>query len=210
MPDSPATDNPAADNPVTDNPATDNPVTDNPVTETGDAARPAPADTALSQERRDLLRILTSRRHFLRHTARELTDEQARSRSTVSELTIGGLIKHVAWAERVWAQFILEGPSAHARAAESAGGNYADGFRLLPDETLAGVLADYETVAARTDEIVRTADLDAGQPLPEAPWFAKESWTARQVLLHIATETAQHSGHADIIREAIDGAKTMG
>ena len=53
--------------------------------------------------------------------------------------------------------------------------------------------------------------LDVAHPLPEAPWFKQgASWSARRVLLHIMTETAQHAGHADIIRETIDGAKTMG
>jgi hypothetical protein len=53
--------------------------------------------------------------------------------------------------------------------------------------------------------------LDTSQPLPEAPWFPPGTkWSARRVLLHILAETAQHAGHADIIREALDGAKTMG
>jgi hypothetical protein len=90
--------------------------------------------------------------------------------------------------------------------------NRADGFRLLDDETLAGVLDVYEATAAATTELVRTLpDLDATQPLPTAPWFpASERWSARRSLLHIIAETAQHSGHADIIRESIDGQKTMG
>jgi hypothetical protein len=66
-------------------------------------------------------------------------------------------------------------------------------------------------VARRTDELVGTVDLDAAQPLPKAPWFEPgASWSARRVFLHIVAETAQHAGHADIIREAIDGSKTMG
>jgi hypothetical protein len=53
--------------------------------------------------------------------------------------------------------------------------------------------------------------LDATQPLPEAPWFEPGArWSARRVMLHIIAETAQHAGHADIIRESLDGAKTMG
>ena len=51
----------------------------------------------------------------------------------------------------------------------------------------------------------------AERGLPEAPWFTPgESWSARRVLLHIIAETAQHAGHADIIRESLDGAKSMG
>jgi hypothetical protein len=67
-------------------------------------------------------------------------------------------------------------------------------------------------VARRTDDLVRElSSLDMSQPLPEAPWFEPgASWSARRVLVHVIGETSQHAGHADIIREAIDGAKTMG
>jgi hypothetical protein len=89
---------------------------------------------------------------------------------------------------------------------------WTDLFRMADGETLAGLLDGYEQVAASTDALVRTLpDLDAAQPLPDSPWFEKgASWSARRTLLHIIGETAQHAGHADIIREALDGAKTMG
>jgi uncharacterized damage-inducible protein DinB len=173
------------------------------------------AASEIDAERSDLLAMLGKQRHFLRYTIRGLTDEQARARATVSELTLGGLIKHVADAERGWAAFIVEGPSALGNASDMTEADYArwrDKFRLLEGETLAGVLAEYEAVAAATDELVRTLpDLGATQPLPTAPWFeANARWSARRTLLHIIAETAQHSGHADIIRESIDGQKTMG
>jgi uncharacterized damage-inducible protein DinB len=162
-------------------------------------------------ERADLLASLARNRQFLRYTVRDLTDEQARQRTTVSELTLGGLIKHVALTERQWFNFIVAGPSA--MGGENAGvDDWSQGFRLLADETLAGQLDGYAQVARQTDELVATLpDLDAAQPLPEAPWFEPGArWSARRVLLHVIAETAQHAGHADIIRESLDGAKTMG
>jgi hypothetical protein len=74
------------------------------------------------------------------------------------------------------------------------------------------VLEAYAETAARTDDLVSSLpDLDVAYPLPEAPWFAPgERWSARRALLHIIAETAQHAGHADIIRESLDGAKSMG
>jgi len=170
-------------------------------------------ETILTGERADLIEALGKQRFFLRHTARDLTDEQAAARPTVSALSIGGLIKHVAAVEEQWTRFIVEGQSAMPDWTDPAvTEEYADGFRMLPGETLAGLLAGYDDVAARTDELVRTLpDLDATQPLPQAPWFPPDArWSARRVLLHIVAETAQHAGHADIIREAIDGAKSMG
>jgi uncharacterized damage-inducible protein DinB len=162
-------------------------------------------------ERADFVVSLDRHRYFLRQTARGLTDEQAAARTTVSELCVGGLIKHVAMVERQWAKFIVEGPSAMAFESGDPDA-YAKTFRMLDGETLAGLLDSYEEVAKVTDELVRTLpDLGAAQPLPQAPWFEPGAyWSARRVLLHIIAETAQHAGHADIIREAIDGAKTMG
>ncbi|WP_239157105.1 DinB family protein [Actinocatenispora thailandica] len=170
---------------------------------------------AISQERADILQLLAHQRHFLRFTTRDLTDEQARQRSTASALCLGGLIKHVTSVERGWATFIVEGPAAMPDFTKMTEADFqarAEEFELLPGETLAGVLAAYDEVAGRTDELVRTvADLDASHPLPDAPWNEPGArWSVRRTLLHIAAETAQHAGHADIIRESIDGAKSMG
>ena len=180
----------------------------------GDTGKPAGTLT-LTGERTDLLTALAKARHFLRFTTRDLNDDQARQRTTVSELTLGGLIKHVTAVERNWASFIVHGPSAapdFTAPTEADYQEWANGFRLLPDETLAGVLAEYEQVASHTDDLVATVpDLDADHPLPPAPWNPPgERWTVRRTLLHIAAETGHHAGHADIIRESLDGAKSMG
>jgi uncharacterized protein DUF664 len=164
----------------------------------------------VSGERTDLLEMLAKHRFFLRHTVDGLTDEQAAQTPTASELCPGGLIKHVAATERQWVDFILDG--VHATGDETDYAEYANGFRMLPGETLAGLLESYEQVAQRTDElVVSLPDLNLSRPLPPAPWFEPGArWSARRVLMHIMTETAQHSGHADILRETIDGQKSMG
>jgi len=164
------------------------------------------------RERADFLETLSTHRSFLRRTVRDLTDAEARERTTVSELCLGGVIKHVTRAEKRWADFIVRGPVAIGSGDEAAMAAHAAGFRMLEEETLASLLENYEEVARRTDDLVASLpSLDATQPLPEAPWFKPGArWSARRVLLHIIAETAQHAGHADIIRESLDGAKTMG
>jgi len=89
---------------------------------------------------------------------------------------------------------------------------YQNGFVLLGTESLAAVLARYDEAAATTDRLVsELPDLDRSFPLPPAPWFAPGATrSARRAIIHIVAETAQHAGHADIIRETIDGARTMG
>jgi uncharacterized damage-inducible protein DinB len=169
-------------------------------------------EPTIDAERADLLQALDAHRRFLRQTVEGLSDDLVTIRSTVSELTLGGLIKHVALVEEGWARLIVKGPTAIGAMDEAAMAAHADGFRVAEGETLAGLLERYAEVAASTDELVRTLpSLDASHPLPEAPWFpAGTRWSARRVLLHILAETSQHAGHADLLRESIDGAKTMG
>ncbi|WP_380165162.1 DinB family protein [Jannaschia sp. R86511] len=161
-------------------------------------------------ERADILQALRTHRAFLRTTVQGLTDEQATRRTTASELCLAGLVKHVAVTESQWVDFVEQGTSA-MEVGPDEWVEHENSFRLLPGETLEGVLARYEQVAARTDELVLTVDLDLSHALPEAPWFTPGARrSARRVLLHVVGETAQHAGHADIIRESLDGQKTMG
>jgi hypothetical protein len=171
-------------------------------------------------ERADLLHSLTTQRTLFLGTVEGLTDEQARLTPTVSSLCLGGLVKHVAATERQWVGFVLDGPAAQPDVDWTAI-DWSDPpqvvldrqaeFRLLDHETLADVVADYAAAAAATDELLASTDLDARQPLPEAPWFEPGAqWSARRVVLHLVQEIAQHAGHADILRESIDGRLSMG
>jgi uncharacterized damage-inducible protein DinB len=174
---------------------------------------PTPPAPLLTREHEDLLQALAQHRTFLRVTAAGLTDAQAASTPTASELSIGGLIKHVAASETAWIDFILTGPAAVAfEPGEEHVEARRNEFRMIGGETLADVLDHYAAVERRTDAVVAAiVDLDASQPLPEAPWFEPGArWSARRALLHVIAETAQHAGHADVIRETIDGQKTMG
>lgn len=161
----------------------------------------------LSGEHADLLAALGRHRALLHRTVRDLTDAQARERTTASDLCLGGLIKHVAEMERRWTRFATGG----AESMQSVPVDWADQFRLGEDETLEGVLAEHVQAAAGTDAFLATADLDRTWPLPSEPWFEPgASWSVRTVILHLIAEISQHAGHADIIRESLDGAKTMG
>jgi hypothetical protein len=165
------------------------------------------SEQVLTGERADLLATLGRHRGFLRQTVDGLTDEQVAQRTTVSELCLGGLIKHVAIVEQRWMRFAVGG--AEAMQAEPI--DWVGQFRMQPGETLAGLLDEFARVAAETDELIATLDLDTSHPLPEAPWFEPGArWSTRRVVLHLIAETSQHAGHADILREAIDGRKTMG
>jgi uncharacterized damage-inducible protein DinB len=144
-----------------------------------------------------------------------LTDEQARSTPSVSALSIGGLVKHVTDMQRHWMARVATAPDPpprDTRPFEEIAKGRADEHVMLPDETLDGLLRAFEQQNAETLRLVETADLDAAVPVPHhIPWFPKspegpDAWSVRWVILHVINELARHAGHADIIRESIDGA----
>lgn len=167
--------------------------------------------TTLSPERAELLEALAKHRGLFLFTAQGLTDEQARLRPTASELSIGGVIKHVTVVTEQWLGFVERGTEAMPAIDDVDWQAWADQFVLRDDETLQQVLDAFDVVARRTDELVRTGDLERAHVLPDAPWFESGArWTARRVVLNLLTEIVQHAGHADILRETIDGQKSMG
>jgi hypothetical protein len=158
----------------------------------------------VADERENLLAFLEQQRLVLRVAAHGLTDEQAAASPSVSALSIGGLIRHVALTERHWIDIAVQ------RSGGGSETDYMDGFRFGPGDSLAEVLALYDDVARGTAAAIAGVD-DLGQPVPVpkgVPWFPDEveAWSVRWVLLHIIEETARHAGHADIVRESIDGA----
>ena len=175
-----------------------------------------PTSPSSPSERDEILAIHAKHRGLLLVTVQGLSDEQARLTPTVSALSLGGLVKHVAATVGTWLDFVERGaPEGGGPDWEDADPAvleaYANGFRLVADETLEGVLAAYAAVHARLEALVERVDLDEVHALPVAPWFPPgEAWSNRRVLMHVLAETAQHAGHADILREAIDGQRSMG
>lgn len=161
--------------------------------------------TTSAGERTELLGMLALQRDALLITVRRLSDESAARRSTVSELTLGGLVKHVTAVERDWTRTLR----GQLFRDETANDDRA-GLRMQPGETLVELIDDYRLAARETERAAtELSSLDVMLPLPETPWFPPGTeWSARHVLVHLIRETAQHCGHADIIRESIDGANT--
>jgi uncharacterized damage-inducible protein DinB len=166
------------------------------------AANPEPA----ADERGNLLSFLAHQRHVLRISAYGLTDEQARATPSAGSLSVGGLIKHVTQVERNWVSLVLQQPGADAA-------DYFDGFTLREDQTLEEVLDDYARAADETSAVIAGVDdLSQAVPVPKGvPWFPQDldAWSVRWVLGHLIQETARHAGHADIVREGVDGATAM-
>ncbi len=143
----------------------------------------------------------------IRASATGLTEEQARRRPCRSTLSIGGLIKHATFCMRgVTERLTRTGPASAIDAAAFA--EYEDSFALGEDETASDAVAAFD--AARLDYIAALAACDPSAPTVEdpAPWygvFDARPARGRYLLVHQVEEMARHAGHADIIREELDG-----
>jgi uncharacterized damage-inducible protein DinB len=158
----------------------------------------------VDNEQEGLLAYLAQMRYVVRLTAYGLTDEQLRATPTASELSVGGIIKHCASTEENWLATIRRQPQSTDFA------RYAADFKLADGETIEEVFARYDRAAEQTEKTIKElGDLDFRIEIDHSvPWNRKDltHWNVRWILLHLIQETARHAGHADIIRESVDGA----
>lgn len=156
----------------------------------------------MTNEHDELLDMLDDQRRVFRIAMRGLSEADARKRTTVSELTLGGLLKHLVQCERGYTHILTERPGVPDGMLDTGQYTWEGG-------SFEELLSSYAEAARATNEAVRAASLDKLVQLPPAPWDPNpEPWTVRRIVLHVLRETAQHAGHADIIREALDGAST--
>ena len=149
-----------------------------------------------------LVVYLRQQRDGLRNAAFGLSEDELRLAPSRSALTVGGLLKHAAQTERQWVAMVA--------GQSPAGGEqeWVDSFTLTPEDSLASLTEDLERTAATTEAVVaQLPDLGVEVQLAEGPWFPRgPGYTARWVLLHVLEELGRHAGHADIVREHLDGA----
>jgi hypothetical protein len=165
-----------------------------------------------ADERGSLIEFLRFNQNAFFSVAYGLTDEQARSTPSASALSVGGLIKHATAVQKGWMDRVTAAPDFpphDERPMEELMAEYADQYVMRDDETLEQVLDGLRAQNAETLRIFAEADLDTPVPVPhDVPWFPQDVdfWSVRWVAMHLLEELTRHAGHADIIRETIDGA----
>ena len=160
------------------------------------------SDVEPQTERAVLLEFLGYKREALIDRIQGLSEEQARMTPTASSLSLLSLVKHSAIWERRWFQVIVAGRTFRGEWPESRSDMDDSTFQLADEDTVETVVAHYREQIAASNEIVGTFDLDAPCAWPE---MAEQN--VRWVAVHMIEETAHHAGHADIIRETIDGTR---
>lgn len=167
---------------------------------------PLPEQKAFGEDERSvLIGYLDYHRAVLARKAEGITDEQARlAACPPSEMSLMGLIRHMADVERNWFR--------RALVAEDAGPIYYDeghptgdpdgDFHPGPNDTMAEALATWRAEIAVADANIAAASLDDRQQFNP---YGPERSSLRRIIVHLIEEYARHCGHADLLREAIDG-----
>ena len=128
-----------------------------------------------------------------------LDEEQAGRRVLGSLTTLHGLVRHLTKVEHIWFVRVL---AERDEPTPFGWPDVRDGdFRLDDSDGLDADITAYLAACAHSREIVADLDMDAIRQLPRGDGEVDVRW----VLLHMIEEYAQHLGHADIVRELIDG-----
>ena len=156
---------------------------------------------SVANERTTLEALLDYCRDAVKAKLRGVSEEDARRRLVPSQTTLGGLIKHLARVEVSWFQHRLgQIPVADLPLLSRAIEDPESDFRVEEEDTVEALIARYEEQCARSREIAAHHELDDVVPHP-----VLGEVSMRWIVIHMIQETARHAGHADILREQIDG-----
>jgi uncharacterized damage-inducible protein DinB len=156
---------------------------------------------AVADECTVLEAFLDYQREAVLRKVRGLSEEDARRRLVASATTPGGIVKHLRWVELNWFQRVLAGrPPTDLPTPPWTDEDPDADFRLEPDESLDQMIAEYEAECARSRQTA------AGRSLDDTGQHSRMGKVSlRWIYVHMIEETARHAGHADILREQIDG-----
>ncbi|MFG3157318.1 DinB family protein [Streptomyces sp. NPDC048219] len=163
-----------------------------------------PIPPAHADERAMLEAWLDFHRATLALKCSDLRDDQLRlAAASPSSMTLLGLVQHMAVVERNWFQSVFAGLTVSPVFGE---GN-PDGFVLEPERGLDEVTAAWQAEIVRGRELIAGASLDDSGRLSaqEASQVGDQGISLRWIMVHMIEEYARHNGHADLLREQIDG-----
>lgn len=154
---------------------------------------------AVAGERETLEGFLEYHRRVLSGKLRGLSEDDARRRLVPSPTTMIGLVSHAAAVERNWFQHYLAGKPRGEITGNSRGDDPS--WDVEADTTIADVIAEFEGACATSRQIAAGFTLDQSVPHDQLGLVS-----LRFIYVNINSEHARHAGHADILREQIDGA----
>ncbi|MGH3531636.1 MAG: DinB family protein [Mycobacterium sp.] len=148
-------------------------------------------------ERATLESFLDDYRDIVVRKVADLSDTDARRHLVVSPTTVGGLVKHLRWAEYGWFDQLLQERISDNRRTHERSWE----FEFLPEESLSALIAEYQTQCEESRRIA------ARYPLDHVVSHRRLGQVSlRWIYVHMIEETARHTGQLDILREQLDGA----
>ncbi len=159
----------------------------------------------MSTPKHDLHRYLQVGRESILWKLEGLSEYDVRRPLVPTGTNLLGLVKHLASVELGYFGDCFSRPHGEALPWFDEGAEANADMWATPAESREDILALYRRAAAHTDATIEALDLDA---VGRVPWWPPEhnEVTLHRLLVHVATETHRHAGHADIVRELIDGA----
>lgn len=159
-------------------------------------------DNAATGERGMLESFLDDYRDIVVRKVSGLSEADAGRRLVASPTTVGGLVKHLRWAEFGWFDQLLQERADDNRRVQH---ERSWEFEFLPGESLATLVAEYR------DQCERSRRLAAQYRLEHSvPHCRLGPVSLRWIYVHMIEETARHTGQIDILREQLDGATGFG
>ncbi|MGW2228963.1 DinB family protein [Streptomyces formicae] len=157
-----------------------------------------------ADERTTLIGWLDVQRHVLHQKCAGLSHEEAHRSliPTSPAMTMAGLVSHLRWAEHLWLEVLFLGGDEKQNPSFDESREDADWY--TDGRPLAELLAEYEAQCARSNEVAAAASLD---DTGRHTGFDSGGASLRWMLTHLVEETARHAGHADLVRELLDGTK---
>lgn len=164
--------------------------------------QPEHPDIRPADERTALVQFLDQYRAIAANALRDLVWEDASAQLLpATNLTIAGIVRHLAWAEDRWFQGRLLGVEMPVPWNAPGADDPDSAMQLRADDTVAGIIDLYSAACARSRRAL--ASIDSLDQVAEVPSFGRGPVNARWTLVHMIDETARHAGHLDLLRDCL-------
>ncbi|MDO4255387.1 MAG: DUF664 domain-containing protein [Kocuria sp.] len=139
-------------------------------------------------------------------TLQGLTDEQIRQTPTASAMSLASIARHCLYVGNSGILTVFDACRAESHGLQDHESGIPAASAIRDDDTAESLAAELEDMAAWVERTLALVDMDQRVPVPDVPWAPNiDTWPARWVALHGIEEYARHAGHADILRESLDG-----
>lgn len=152
----------------------------------------------------DLQQALQAAREAMVWKLDGLSDYDVRRPLTPTSTNLLGLVKHLTTVEMLYLGFVFDRPVPSAPDWLTPDAARGDDLWARPEESRSYIIGSYQRAWSHADETIESADANTTADVPWVPFLGLRC-PLNRVVVHVLTETYRHLGHADIVRELVDG-----